>query len=108
MLFGGDDFYNFAVFELVTERDELAVDASARGVIADLSMDRVGKVYRCGSAGEIFDVSLGGEDEDTVFKEIMGQAAHENRVIFGFALPSGELTDPFGLSLGELKAFFNF
>src|SRR5206468_658153 len=45
----GEDLDRVAVDELVAQRHELAVDLRARARIADLAMDRVGEVDRCGA-----------------------------------------------------------
>ena len=63
---GGDDLDLVAVFQLVAQRDDLAVDLGADAVVADLAVHLVGEVDRRGAARQLDQVALGGEAEDLV------------------------------------------
>ena len=69
-ILGGQDLDDVAVFELIVERSDAAVDLCARHAVADGGVDGVGEVDGRCTGGEVCHVAARGEDKDLVGKHI--------------------------------------
>ena len=69
-ILGGQDLDDVAVFELIVERSDAAVDLCARHAVADGGVDGVGEVDGRCTGREVCHVAARGEDKDLVGKHI--------------------------------------
>ena len=88
------DLDDVAVPQLVAERLDLAVDARAGDVIAELRVDLVGEVDRRRAAREDAHVALGREDVDLVLEEVDLHALEELGRVLELLLPLEQLPEP--------------
>jgi hypothetical protein len=73
-IFGGQDFYDLAIANMVVEGDHFAVCFGTDRMIADLAMNSIGEVDRSGFFGKLDDIAFGSEGEDMVFEKLNFQA----------------------------------
>ncbi len=88
------DLDHVAVPELVAERLDLAVDARAGDVLAELGVDREREVDRRRAAREDAHVALGREDVDLVLEEVDLHPLEELGRVLQLLLPLDELAQP--------------
>ena len=55
----------------------MTIDLGDREGIAEVGVDTIGKINRCGSSRKGDDIASGREDEDLIFKNIHLHIAHE-------------------------------
>ena len=90
----GDDLDRVAALQLVLERDELAVDARAGAVLADLRVDAVREVDDGRARREVEQVALRREGEDLLVEEVLLDRAHELLRVLEVLLPVQQLAQP--------------
>ena len=90
----GEDLDHFAVFQLAFQRDESAVDPRTDAAVSDLGVHRVGEVDRCRPGRQRDHVTLGGEHEDLLHREVVAQRLEELTGVGGLPLPVQQLTHP--------------
>ena len=89
-----NDLDDVAVLQLVAERHDLAVDARARTVLADLGVNRVGEVDRRRAAREDAHVALRREHVDLVGEEVDLHALEELDRVLDVLLELDQLAQP--------------
>ena len=91
---GGDDLDRVAALQLVAQRHELAVDARAGAVPADLRVDAVREVDHRRADREVQEVALRREGEDLLAEQVLLHGAQELLRILQVLLPLEHLAEP--------------
>src|SRR5579872_2050300 len=77
-IFALENLHHIAALQLIIQRDELlhqtpgAIvegDAGAGDMVADVSVDEIGEIERCGPGRQLFHVAVGREDKDLLLVE---------------------------------------
>src|SRR5207253_4746569 len=90
----GDDFNDVAGMELVAEGDHASIDLGAGATVANLGVNRVGEVDRCGLARQNEDLTFGRESVNLLRVEVDFQSGEEFVGIGDVALPLDNLAEP--------------
>ena len=90
----GQDLDDVAVAQLVAQRHDLAVDARAHALVADLGVDRVGEVDRAGVLGQGLDLALGREAVHLLGVEVDLERVQELVRVLDLLLPLEHLAQP--------------
>lgn len=70
LVFGGEDFYDIAIFKRSIELDHLAVDLGAGGFTADFAVETEGKIERHGADGQVENIAFWRVDENFIREEV--------------------------------------
>jgi hypothetical protein len=84
---------DFAVLDLVLERDDAVVDLRARTLVADFGVNRVGEVNRRRAARELNHLAFGREGVD-LFRVQIKLEARDELARVGLLLPLDEVAQP--------------
>ena len=90
----GQNFDRIAAGQLMLQRNDFSVDLRADTMVADLGVNRIGKIDRGGSFRHFFDHSFGREHIDHVVKQIEFHRIHELPVVRQILVPFDELAQP--------------
>ena len=95
------DLADVAIAQLAAQRHQASVHPGADTSVADLGVNRVGQVDRCGVLRQCDDVTLGSEDVDLGGVELETQRFEELPRIVGLPLPLVDLLHP--VQLGGVR-----
>src|SRR5699024_4391441 len=91
---GGEDLHRLTVVQFTFQRHQATIDARTDGAMTDLCVYGIGEVDGGSPLGERDHVTLRGEDEDLLYRQVETQRLEELARVLGLLLPVDELAQP--------------